>query len=814
MMNKPGSLLFSMNISWRDVIMKSLVVILVIGLIGLPSLSTGLAKSMDNDQAKSILQLDTPTPTATSTSTATPTLAPVSLSFQNGVFPSPTYTGTQDTYISESDPFGNFGQSSELKINGETSPGVSDANHSLLKWDISQIPPGSEILSASLTFNVITNTVDAYPVYQLLKPWVFNQATWINYAGGFAWEIAGASGPTDRGSQILTGFAPATSGPYMINLNRSVVQFWVDNPSQNYGLIISNGNGSSQAVIDSAEASTPSNRPKLSIEFIYPPGTTPTPTLPAIPAAPTNLTATAVSTSQINLSWTDNSNNETGFQIERSTDNINWTLVNTTGPDITSFSDTGLAINTTYYYRVRATGIGGNSDYSNVASASTTPTVTPSPTVSGTPPTPTVTGTIVPNIVIQKTVSPAQASIGQLFNFTIQITNSSLSAATEAVLVDTFPSVLTITGAQTNKGTYSINTQVNTITFNIGSIATNEVVRVGILAQVNTTATTNTNYNNTATLNFKFLNVNQSRSSNTVTYRVLGTTTLPGTGLSAPNDNSFPIIQVLIWLAVVLALLGLGAFVASFWSSRNLTEWTGWFVRTGIIFLGAALIFGLLVFGLSNPADKNNSQANATALDQPITSSIAEQPNENIVFLAPTLTPANLPDYVIPSPTLDATTEEDADTSPIEQIFIPSLGVDTIVKYVPFDGSSWAIAGLKQEVAWMGDTSWPGLGKNTALAGHVTLADGSDGPFRDLGDLLPGELVVLETQENIYTYKVREQVVVQDSDLSVIKETENPQLTLITCSNWDNNIRIYLSRLVIYADLEKVEPIVTAQLDY
>jgi len=37
--------------------------------------------------------------------------------------------------------------------------------------------------------------------------------------------------------------------------------------------------------------------------------------------------------------------------------------------------------------------------------------------------------------------------------------------------------------------------------------------------------------------------------------------------------------------------------------------------------------------------------------------------------------------------------------------------MDTVVKYVPYDGLTWLIAGLQQEIAWMGDTSWPGLGK-------------------------------------------------------------------------------------------------------
>ena len=38
---------------------------------------------------------------------------------------------------------------------------------------------------------------------------------------------------------------------------------------------------------------------------------------PTVPAAPTGLTATAASSSQINLAWSDTANNETGFRIER-----------------------------------------------------------------------------------------------------------------------------------------------------------------------------------------------------------------------------------------------------------------------------------------------------------------------------------------------------------------------------------------------------------------------------------------------------------------------------------------------------------------
>jgi hypothetical protein len=89
------------------------------------------------------------------------------------------------------------------------------------------------------------------------------------------------------------------------------------------------------------------------------------------PPAPTGLTATAVSTSQIDLSWTDGSG-ETGYQVQRSPDGTTgWTQVGTTGANVTTFSDTGLAAGTTYYYRVLATNSGGDSSPSNVTPATT-----------------------------------------------------------------------------------------------------------------------------------------------------------------------------------------------------------------------------------------------------------------------------------------------------------------------------------------------------------------------------------------------------------------------------------------------------------
>jgi subtilisin len=87
------------------------------------------------------------------------------------------------------------------------------------------------------------------------------------------------------------------------------------------------------------------------------------------PNPPTSLSATAISTSQINLSWADGGGFKDGYRIERW--NGGWSLINTVGATTLGYADTGLTPSTTYYYRVKAFNSGGESGYSNETNATT-----------------------------------------------------------------------------------------------------------------------------------------------------------------------------------------------------------------------------------------------------------------------------------------------------------------------------------------------------------------------------------------------------------------------------------------------------------
>jgi hypothetical protein len=113
------------------------------------------------------------------------------------------------------------------------------------------------------------------------------------------------------------------------------------------------------------------NDDKIGIWILYRPG------FSVAPAAPTGLTATPVSTTEIRLNWTDKSSDETGFKVERRELTGDYVEILSLPANTTSVVVTGLTPATGYAFRVRSFNAGGESAYSNEATASTNAVVGP-----------------------------------------------------------------------------------------------------------------------------------------------------------------------------------------------------------------------------------------------------------------------------------------------------------------------------------------------------------------------------------------------------------------------------------------------------
>jgi titin len=96
--------------------------------------------------------------------------------------------------------------------------------------------------------------------------------------------------------------------------------------------------------------------------------------------APSNVNASALSDSRIDVSWQDNSSNESGFEVHRSTTGLSgvFSIVASTGPNVTRYGNTGLTASTQYCYKVRASRTtGSKTSYSAFSNSACTTTPLP-----------------------------------------------------------------------------------------------------------------------------------------------------------------------------------------------------------------------------------------------------------------------------------------------------------------------------------------------------------------------------------------------------------------------------------------------------
>jgi sortase A len=131
-----------------------------------------------------------------------------------------------------------------------------------------------------------------------------------------------------------------------------------------------------------------------------------------------------------------------------------------------------------------------------------------------------------------------------------------------------------------------------------------------------------------------------------------------------------------------------------------------------------------------------------------------------------------------------------------QRLIIPAIELDTPVKEVYIQDGIWQVADYA--AGYHHGSAFPGEPGNTVIAGHAGLRGAV---FRSLGTLRAGDDVLLDAGGNRYRYRVREQLSVWPTQTEVMRPTETPVLTLITCTAWDTQ------RLVVIADLVDTHPL-------
>lgn len=241
----------------------------------------------------------TPTPTVSPTASATPQCTPMTVSFQAGNLPDPSYFGVTDTFLSIDAP--------DVPQEGNTALHMKNDNNGgkrpLLRFDVSRIPAGSRIDGATLYLaqdttrknDVFLSTVS---VYQMIRSWTGSQATWNRATSSVLWSSGGADGASDRyqtplGSPLVIG--PVAAVQWRSFPVRDAVQAWVNDAASNAGLLLI-GTGSTQELhFYSANYPAAAYRPRLEVTYCAAPVVpTVTPTRTATPTISPTPTQTEI----------------------------------------------------------------------------------------------------------------------------------------------------------------------------------------------------------------------------------------------------------------------------------------------------------------------------------------------------------------------------------------------------------------------------------------------------------------------------------------------------------------------------------------
>ncbi|HVR85737.1 MAG TPA: DNRLRE domain-containing protein, partial [Planctomycetota bacterium] len=192
-------------------------------------------------------------------------------SFQDGRFPTADYAGTRDTQLAEKSPQTAFGGAKILLAEAEDPKEKRKASWPLLRWDLSSVPVGSRVHSATVTLHVAEpSRGQMFYFFEPARSWSELEATWKLASPGNFWRFPGSLGAVERWGAPLGTLSPLQKGEYTTVLGEAgiaLVQSWISAPATNLGLQIAGSTPGAGFHFHSREAQTPETRPRLTIIY-------------------------------------------------------------------------------------------------------------------------------------------------------------------------------------------------------------------------------------------------------------------------------------------------------------------------------------------------------------------------------------------------------------------------------------------------------------------------------------------------------------------------------------------------------------------
>ncbi len=195
----------------------------------------------------------TPTPTATATRTPTPTQTPTPS------VTSVTLMATQDAWIDQDDPDDNAGSDTTLRVR----PDKDRERRILIQFNLSPIPSTTTVSRATLYLNEQNRkSQQIIYIHRVTQPWTESDVTWKQHTSSTMWENPGG----DYYASAYASFTPDATGQRAIDVI-SLAQYWVTNPSSNFGMLLRSTGSGGEVRFSSREDSAPGNRPTLVVEY-------------------------------------------------------------------------------------------------------------------------------------------------------------------------------------------------------------------------------------------------------------------------------------------------------------------------------------------------------------------------------------------------------------------------------------------------------------------------------------------------------------------------------------------------------------------